>query len=225
MAPFARCRINYATQLVMLMRREDKIPSKDLQLDAYDAVIGIDIATMCAGAIGVCLNILIIAVYNSLIPLVRKRSVNILLCQQASVDLFGSVFYSIGNYALELHRDKTLRQQIKDTGITAWDTYRILCGLTKGPNVTITAKAEFLKNLNGTISFNHKLSTMGDEPIFIVGNFVSIVAVLTTMLNFFFIVTDQWLAITRPFVHHSNVTVKKTVIAKPQRHQNSPTNN
>ena len=213
MALFATCRINDATQLVMLMRREDNIQSKDLQLEAYDAVIGINIANMCAGAIGMCLNILIIAVYSSLVPSVRKKSVNILLCQQALVDLFGSIFYSVLFFALELHRDQTLVQQIKDTGITAYDTYRILCGSTKEPNETITAKAEFLKNLNETISFKSKLSTTGDEEMIIIGNFTTIVSVLTTMLSFFFIVTDQWLAITRPFVHHSNVTVNKTMIA------------
>ena len=158
MALFATCRINDATQLVMLMRREDNIQSKDLQLEAYDAVIGINIANMCAGAIGMCLNVLIIAVYSSLVPSVRKKSVNILLCQQASVDLFGSIFYSIVFFALELHRDQTLVQQIKDTGITAWDTYSILCGFIEEPNVTVTSRAEYLSNLNRTISFNSNLS-------------------------------------------------------------------
>jgi len=149
---------------------------------------------------------------------VRRKSVNILLCQQALVDLFASIFYSIGNFGMALHRDQTLVQQIKNTGITAWDTYNILCGFIEEPNATLISRAEFLRNLNETISSDSKLSIMNSSKMshqlmIILGNFATVVAMLTTMLNFFVLVTDQWLAINHPFAHHRNVTVKKVVTA------------
>ena len=89
---FYICPINNETQLVMRMRREDWMP-RALQLEAYETVFGIEIANMCTGAIGMCLNFLMINLFSSLIPSARKKSVNILLCQQALVDLFGSIVF------------------------------------------------------------------------------------------------------------------------------------
>ena len=92
------CLINDETKLIM--RHEDQIPSKALLLEAYDPIIGINIANMCVGAIGICLNILVITAFSKLAPSARKKSVNILLFQQAFVDLFGSIFYSVGRYVV-----------------------------------------------------------------------------------------------------------------------------
>jgi len=47
------CAINNETQLVMQMRREDDIQPKDRQLEAYATVIGIEIANMCVGVVGI----------------------------------------------------------------------------------------------------------------------------------------------------------------------------
>ena len=198
------------------MRHEDQIPSKALLLEAYDPIIGINIANMCVGAIGICLNILVITAFSKLAPSARKKSVNILLFQQAFVDLFGSIFYSVGRYALILHRDQTLVQQVRDTGITAYDTCDILRGILKEPNATVTSKAVFLNNLNMIVSsskFFINSSTVSHQLMITYINLTSVAAVLTTMLNFLTIATDQWLAINHPFYHHINVTVMKTVIA------------
>ena len=121
--------------------------------------------------------------------------------------MFEYWIYSIGQHALVLYRDQTLVQQIRDTRITAWDTYYILCGKYKDP---IPSQAEFLE-MSKSSSIGS--SRIGHDLMAITVYFTLVLPVLTTILNLFIIVTDQWLAIKHPFFHRNNITVKKTVTA------------